>query len=590
MAKNYRNRKLVNAGFSLLFCAGLAQNSCLASFRDEPKPTTFEELSDQYVSFVFKHSPTHATDSGVHEYDCEIEDLSSNALISSAHEYEGFLKKAFELENQIKSKQLILPVQKQVDLQLIVNDIKSNLLELKQIRMWQKDPDLYSGLASATIYALIKRDFAPAQVRLKDVIEREKKLPALLNAGRNNLNNPPKIYTQIALEQLPQIITFFKRDVPSAFSQVTTDPKSDPELKKEFEKQNNNVIAQLSTYQTFLEQEVLPKSNGQFAIGKDQFQQKLKDEESITTPTDKLLEEGYAELHRLQDEFRATARKVDPNKFEREVFLECSKDHPDAKELIPSVSNLLASIKVYCSDHNIVSFPTNESLSVAETPPFMRATTFASMDSPGPFEKKARDAFYYVTLPESFWSKEREEEHMRFFCKYDLMNTSVHEAYPGHFVQFLFDSGLPSTVRKLFGCGSNVEGWAHYCEQMMYEQGYGGFDERYHLIQLHDALLRACRYIVGIKLHTQGMSVDEAMQFFMKEGYMEKANAERESKRGTKDPTYLVYTLGKLEILKLRNDYKAKKGNDFSLKEFHDAYLSQGSAPLPLVRLLLLGP
>ncbi len=580
MEKNYRGRKhLVQASIRLWLCLGIVQNSCLASRADEPSPSAFKTLCDQYVSFVFKHSPTRATESGMHDYDCEIEDLSSDAIKKSINDYQGFLKTFVAIK--IKS----LSVQDRVDLQLMLNDTTANLLELQEIRMWEKDPDLYSSLASSTIYTLMKRNFADPKVRLKDVIEREKKLPALLEAARKNLRHPPKIYTEIALEQLPEIITFFKRDVPSAFNKV-----KDSKLNKEFQEQNNNVIAQLSSYQAFLEKDLLPNSDGQFAIGLDLFQSKLFHEEFVLTPVNQLLKQGEAELHRLQEEFRATARKIDPNKSEREVYLECSKDHPDAKDLISSVSNLLASIKTFCTDHAIVSFPNEEKLSVAETPPFMRATTFASMDSPGPFEKNARNAFYYVTLPESSWSKERAEEHMRFFCKYDLMNTSVHEAYPGHFVQFLFDKNLPSDVRKIFGCGTNVEGWAHYCEQMMYDEGYGGFDERYHLIQLHDALLRACRFVVGIKLHTKGMTVDEAVQFFMKEGYMEKANAERESKRGTKDPTYLVYTLGKLEILRLRNDYKAKKGNDYTLQKFHDAYLSAGAAPLPLVRLLLLGP
>src|SRR6185437_4846635 len=166
------------------------------------------------------------------------------------------------------------------------------------------------------------------------------------------------------------------------------------------------------------------------------------------------------------------------------------------------------------------------------------------------------------------WDAKRVEEHMRFYCTLDLINTSVHEAYPGHYIQGLWVKQAPSKTRKLLGCGSNIEGWAHYCEQMMVEEQPD--NQKWKLVQLHDALLRACRYIVGIQMHTAGMTMDQGKQFFVSEGYQEPANADREAKRGTSDPTYLIYTLGKLQILSLRDDYKKAKGNQFSLKQFHD--------------------
>jgi len=234
---------------------------------------------------------------------------------------------------------------------------------------------------------------------------------------------------------------------------------------------------------------------------------------------------------------------------------------------------------------------------VEETPPFMRALTFASMDTPGPYEHTAKEAFFNVTLPEKSWAPEHVREFMAQFNYDTLTSVATHEAYPGHYVQFLWVQSAPSKVRKLVGCGSNAEGWAHYSEQMMLDEGYGksanaGSDEKHlklRLGQLQDALLRNARYIVGIEMHTGKMTFEQAVDFFVKEGYQSRAVAETETKRGTSDPTYLVYTLGKLEIMKLRDDYKQKMGAKFNLEQFHNEFLQQGFPPVKIIRKAMLG-
>jgi uncharacterized protein (DUF885 family) len=534
------------------------------------------QIAQDYISFSFQTSPTWATDCGVHRYDGELEDLSKGAISKEQSGYEDFLSRL----NRVASSDLNLA--DQIDLQLLKNDCQSRLLQLKEIRGWEKNPDAYSSLLSAAIYTLMKRDFAPAEERLRTVIAREKQAGRLMSAARENLVNPPKVYTSIALEQLPGTINFFRQDVPKAFKSV-----KNPQLQQEFQERNQRVIADLESYQDYLKKVVSPKSNGSFALGSEIYARKLLYDEMVTTPLVQLLEAGYIELRSLQARFAKTAKAIDPAMSPQEVLSSISRDHPKSDALLASIQSHLSGLKEYCIDHAIVSMPSTQKLKVEETPPFMRALVFAAMDTPGPFEKKCRDAFYYATLAEKDWPDERTEEHLRQFSKDIIITTSVHEAYPGHYVQFLFQNELPSDVRKLFGCSSNSEGWAHYCEQMMIDEGLGGGDKKLRLVQLQEALLRACRYIVAIRLHTQGMTVEEAIDFFMKEGYLEKANAEREAKRGTEDPTYLVYTLGKLEILKLRDDYKRLKGDSFSLKEFHDRFLEQGSPPLPLVRAAL---
>lgn len=533
----------------------------------------FDKFVDEYYASGFRWNPNAATETGVHDYDREMNTKSKAAIEARVAE----LKKQKDTLEKIDP--ATLTKDEKLDRELLVSGVNSELLELESIQGWKHNPDSYSSNASAEIFALIKRNFAPAQERLVDVIAREGKIPELLANAKVNLENCPKIYTEIALEQLPGTIDFFKTAVPNAFKEVT-----DAKLQADFAKSNAATIAALEDYQQFLKTEILPKGVENFAIGKDNYQKKLAYEEMVDEPVEVLLERGNQELKRLQKAFIDTAKQIDPNKDPREVYAAISSDHPAPDQLLSSVNGVLSTLR----DRSlaVVTIPTEQKLMVQETPPFLRALTFASMDAPGPLETKAKEAYYQVTLPEKDWTAKKTEEHMRFFCKDDLINTGVHEAYPGHYVQGLWMRQAPSKVRKLSWCGSNSEGWAHYCEEMMADETHA--DPKLRMVQIHDALLRASRYIVGIRMHTQGMTMDEARKFFVDEGYQEAANGDRETKRGTMDPTYLVYTLGKLQILQLRDDYKKAKGEQYSLKDFHDKFLAQGCPPIKLVRRAML--
>ena len=324
-------------------------------------------------------------------------------------------------------------------------------------------------------------------------------------------------------------------------------------------------------------------------LGESRFRAKLAAEEMITTPLDELLARGEAEVAQLQGEFRKTAAKIDPKRPFGEVQAELLLDHPAPERLIAETDARLAGLRSFLIEKAIVTIPSAVMPRVTETPPFMRATTFASMSTPGPFEPKATEAYFNVTLPEKGWSAARTEDFMRGAFSRPLIDVvSIHEAFPSHYVQFLWLPKVDSIVRKYIGASSNIEGWAHYSEQMMLDEGYGGGDPKLRLMQLQDALLRAARYVVGIRLHTRGMTFDEGVAYFEKQGYQSHEVAVMEVKRGTYDPTYLYYTLGKLEILRLREDYKKKLGATYSLKRFHDALLAEGPIPLPLLRSALL--
>jgi len=308
----------------------------------------------------------------------------------------------------------------------------------------------------------------------------------------------------------------------------------------------------------------------------------------VDLPLDHLLEIGFADLRANQKKFRETAAAIDSKRKPEEILADLEKEHPAPDKLLDSYRDVTKQLRDYIVAHKLVTIPSPVLPIVEETPPFMRALTFASMDTPGPYEMVAKEAFFNVTLPEKDWKPERIEDFMRGEHRGTILSTAIHEAYPGHYVQFLWLQRAPTRVRKLISANTFVEGWAHYCEQMMFDEGYST-DPRLKLGQLQDALMRDARYIAGIEMHTGKMTFDQSVDFFVNEGFQTKETATRETKRGTSDPTYLYYTLGKLEIMKLREDYRKLRGSQFSLQEFHDRLLSQGYPPLKIVRKIMLG-
>ncbi|HMF91460.1 MAG TPA: DUF885 domain-containing protein [Candidatus Angelobacter sp.] len=549
----------------------------------------FAALADQYFDqYYFKFNPTAGTAAGFHQYDNQLEDYSRATIdkqIATLKDYQKLVAK-------VDSKQLSAGAR--VDHWLLTNDINGRLLALENIRMWEKNPDTYSGNITNSIFVIISRTFAPPEERLKSVIAREKQVPAVFQAARQNLKNPPSIYVDVALEQIPGLISFFQKDVLDAFKDV-----KDPALLAEFKTTNQNVMDELKSYQQWLEKDLKPRAHGDFRLGAENYRRKLLYDEDVEIPLDRLLEIGMADLRRNQQAFKDTAAKIDPSKTPRQILEELEKDHPAPDKLLQTFRDTLGGLKSFLEDHHIVRVPSQVLPIVEETPPFARALTFASMDTPGPYEKVAKEAFFNVTLPESAWSAKEVEEHMAGFNRGTVISTAVHEVYPGHYTQFLWVPYAPSKTRKLLGCSSNAEGWAHYSEQMMLDEGYGrtpgaAQDKdnaflKLRLGQLQDALLRNARFIVGIQMHTGKMTFDQGVEFFEKEGYQSHMNGLRETKRGTADPTYLYYTLGKLEILKLRDDYKKKMGDKYSLEQFHNELLQQGFPPIKLVREVMLG-
>jgi len=548
----------------------------------------FQRASDEYFDQVyFPYQPTGGTVTGYHQYDTKLEDLSSGSIDAEVSALNNFEKRISAIP--VAS----LDQTTRGDRQMVLNQIRSRRLTLHTIRPWTKNADEYSSLCANAAFTLMERKFAPVDDRLRSLIAREEKMPALLREARANLQNPPRIFTQIAIEQLPGIIRFFQHDVPLAFTDA-----HDESLKTEFAKSNAAVIAALTDYLSWLKTDLLPRSNGDYRIGAETFSKKLLYDEMVDIPLPKLLEIGYADLHQNQQHFAEVAKELEPGKTPREVLEDLGRQHPAPDQLLNAFRATFTSLLDFIRSHHIVTIPSDVPPILEETPPFMRATTQASMDSPGPYETKATTSFFNVTLPAPSMTPAQVEGYMHSYNIGTVISTSVHEAYPGHYVQYLYSLKAPSRVRKILTANTNIEGYAHYTEQMMLDNGYGrpgagAKDEResrfLRLGQLQDALLRNARYIVGIQMHTGDMTYDQAVEFFQKEGYQPRETAIVEAKRGAGDPTYLYYTLGKLEIMKLRADLMKKQGTAFSLQKFHDDFLSQGFPPIKIVREAMLG-
>ena len=549
---------------------------------------TFNYLTDQYFHDVyFKFSPTAGTSTGKHEYDTQLEDYSAAGAqknIAALHDYE---KKLMTIDPKA------LDAEPAADYQILLNSIRASLLQLEVVRGWEKNPDNYSSGVTGSIFTIMERPYAPVNTRLRAAVEREKQIPQVFVEARKNLKNPPHIYTEIALEQIDGDVSFFQNDVPSAFADAT-----DAEAKAEFAKTNASVIEALKSYGAWMKSDLLPRSNGDFRYGADTYSKDLAYSEMVDIPLDHLLQIGLNDLHNNQAEFARVAKEIDPTKTPQQELAELAGMHPAPDKLLQAFHDRFNSEIGFIREHHIITIPSDVQPVLEETPPFMRATTQASMDPPGAFETHSTKAYFNVTLPDPKWDAARTNEYMAAFNIGTIVSTSVHEAYPGHYIQFLWQPRFPSDIRKLIGANTNIEGWAHYCEQMMLDEGYGKVtakDEReeklIRLGQLQDALLRDARFVVAIRLHTGvggAMSIPEAEDFFVKEGYQARPIAEVETKRGTSDALYLYYTLGKLEIMKLREDVKKKEGAAFNLQQFHDAFMQQGFAPIKVIRKTML--
>jgi uncharacterized protein (DUF885 family) len=554
-----------------------AQAPPVAAAQPTQADNAFQKQSAAFIEAELRLYPERATALGDHRYDNRIDDRSRSGFQAVI----GHAKKWTRTFKAIDSK--VLSANAEADREWLLAHLDGELLSAEQLREYERDPGMY--IPTSAVYSLIKRNFAPLEVRMGAVVARETAALTNFADARQNLKpeRTPKVAIDITLEQMPATIKFFGRDLPQAFQDIAEGP-----AKEAFRKANAGVIAALQGYEKWLKNDLEPRASGNYAIGADAYRRMIADADMVDTPLARLEQVGEAELARLQDEFRKTAAQIDPHREPAEIAAAMGREHPAADQVILTVTAGLAAIRAYVIAHKLATIPSEVMPLVRETPPYARATTFASMDSPGPFEKTT-EAYFYVTLPDPSWPAARQQQLLAFYSPPTISDTSVHEVFPGHYVQFLNTRLNPDRIRQIYHSGANAEGWALYCEQMMLDEGLHNGDPKYRFAQVQMALLRACRYLVGLRMHTHDMTVDQAAAFFEKSAYLTPQNARMEALRGTDDPGYLRYQLGKLMILKLREDVRAKQGAAFDLGKFHDAFLAQGGVPIVLIRRAMLG-
>ncbi|MEY2585876.1 MAG: hypothetical protein QOD80_1902, partial [Verrucomicrobiota bacterium] len=483
-----------------------------------------------------------------------------------------------------------------VDLRLLRAAVKKELFFIGDLAIYDHSPLTYARALDVGVYA--KRKYAPIEDRVRSIVVVENQAPNIMIAAKTNLADVlPKPQVELAIQTARGASEFLKKDLIEGLADL-----KDETLRAAFLQSNRRAATALTEYAAWLEKEKLPKATPDFAIGEEKYRRFLSETELVDVAPAKLLELGLAELKKEQDLFGETAKKIDESRPADVIFKQIQSDHPTAANLIPEIAKRLDAVKKFVVDRKLVSIPGEAKAQVKETPQDRRATSFASMDTPGPFEKRASESYYYVTPPENDWTELQKEQWLTSF-NYVLSDlVSIHEVYPGHYVQFLHLNASKATkAEKVFGATSFVEGWAHYCEKMMVDEGFGGAAHnaapseddvqraaKYRMVQAQAAMLRLCRLCVSIRMHTEGMSVDDATKFFQENCFMEEKPARAEAMRGTFDIGYGSYSLGKLQILKLRTDYQAQEGDKFSLKKFHDELLNHGMLPIRLLREIML--
>ncbi len=533
---------------------------------------------DDYLSYLHETNPTSAAFDGVHVHDDHVEDLSRPAIERSVQDLAGFARRLAA----IRDGSLTGP--ERIDRPVLTSSIQARMHLLDSVRTWERQPGYYGDLLAATLAGQTLFDYAPVAERARRVLSKLRQVPRVLDAARANVVDPPGIFVKAGLETLRGVRTLVERDLPRAFADV-----DDLHLLGDLADASTLASDALGAHIEHLEHDVAPKSRASFRLGRKLLEERLRLEESITTGTDALLAIAMRELRSTQEEFRRVASRLgkgDPV----ELWRDAKMRHPAAGELVGVAQRQLDELATFVRRQSLVSMPDGESVVVAPTPSFFR-WTFASMWTPGPFETKATRAYYYLTDVDPSWSPERQEEHLRDFSEGILWAISIHEVFPGHFLHYQHLRKLESKVRKsiLFAPVSFVEGWAHYGEQMMIEAGFGKGNDLIQLGQLAESLIRLARTVVGIRIHAEDLSVEQGVRFFRDEAYLEEGSARREAERGTFDPGYILYAIGKLMLLKLRADCQAEDGKQFTLKSFHDRLLGNGLVPLSAHRRLLLG-
>jgi uncharacterized protein (DUF885 family) len=540
---------------------------------------TFYRRSDELLERWLELSPVTATQLGEHRWDDRLSDFCAEALESQYREWqtalvemEAFDTTGFELDARI-------------DHTLMSQIIQSLIRDYEVVQPYRRNPTGYLDEVLSGVFLLIVREFAPLPDRLRSALGRVRAAARVLKEGRANLvaSHVPRVWVEVALEEAQQAPMLLAGLLPALAAQAA------PELEADLAAAGQAAAQAIQAYAEFLSQDVLPQAAGDFAVGKDFFNEMLRDRHMVDYDADGLLETGWQQFRATRTQMKEIARQIDPDKSVQDLLEEVKANHPTAEGLLAAYEQEMAAIRQYVVEHDIVTIPEGESLRIIETPPYMRPVIpYAAYMSPGILEQK-QEGIFLVTPVDPEAPAEEQEQKLKGHHWAKLPVTALHEAYPGHHLQLVWSNRQVTIPRRLGIVLSTlfIEGWAFYCEELLEQLGYIAQPIQ-RLGRLSDQLWRAARIILDASLHTRGMTVDEAVDFLVRECQLEPTNALAEVRRYTGTPTQpQSYLMGKLAILDLVADYR-RAHPQASLREVHDAILGCGSLPPRLMRLRLL--
>jgi len=559
-------RKFARFGGAAMAATLLVLTACNAS--DNKSATTassaasWTEFRDQFLAGYFPLNPTFAVYQGKHEFDGQLPDWSP----------EGIEKQAVYLEKAIADAKAFdgeMTAAEKFERDYLVHVAQGQLFFLRDTDFAAKNPSYYTGALDPNVY--IARPYADATTRMKAFIAYAEKVPAAAAQIKANLKLPlPATFVKYGTAGFGGFADYYTGDAKAAFAEV-----KDEALQKQFDEAAAKAGAAMTDLANYVGSE--PGTTDGYALGADKFAKMILTNEGVDTPLDELERIGQADLKRNQDALKAACATYAAGMTIGDCMKKMGADKP-ADGPVAEARRQLPTLRAFLIEKDLVTIPGTEQAQVEESPPYNRQNS-AYIDIPGPYEK-GLPSVYYISPPDPSWDKQTQADFVP--GRKDLMFTSVHEVWPGHFLNFLHSNRAESIFGKLFVGYAFAEGWAHYTEEMMWDAGLGEGDPETHIGQLSNALLRNCRYLSAIGLHTKGMTVADSEKLFKEQCYQDEGNARQQAARGTYDPLYLNYTMGKLMIRKLREDWT--KGDRTKWKAFHDEFLSYGGPPIPMVR------
>jgi uncharacterized protein (DUF885 family) len=540
----------------------------------------WDKLTTSFMQSYFAARPFFAAQSGRHDFDGQLADVSNHGLRRE-------IARLHDQRDQIAAVDpKTLEPRERFDREYLLAVVDRDLFWLEKAKFPFSNPGWYIDKIDPDMY--LHRNYAPLDVRMKAYIKYARGIPKMADDIKTNLQAPlPKTYVELGIAQYGGMATFYSKDVAPIFASV-----SDPDLQKQLSDADTAAAQAMDALKQTLEAQ-RAKANDKFALGADLYAQMLADTEGVKLPIDQIEAAGRADLERNTAALKAECDTYAPKAPLAQCVAKVSA-HKPKDGAVEGARAQLVTLKDFIVKNNVVSIPSTDEALVAEAPPYNRSNA-AFIQIPGPFDHGVASV-YNIAPPDPKWSKAEQAAYIP--SEATLLFTSVHEVWPGHFLQFLHTNANPSKIEALWVGYAYAEGWAHYCEEMMYERGLGKGDAEKHIGQIMDALLRDVRLLSSIGLHTHGMTVAQSEKMFKEQAFQDPGNARQQAARGTYDPAYLNYTLGKLMIRKLRSDWIAKHGSagaapspdDQSLwHDFHDQFLSYGGPPIPLVRKEMMG-